>query len=47
MERVTADTFRSITRLIDWAKASTAGVDFEVRFLPTGTAAEGERNLKF
>lgn len=46
MEHVTADTFRSITRLIDWAKTSTAGVDFEVRFLPTGTAAEGERNLR-
>ena len=46
MEHVTADTFRSMTRLIDWAKASTAGVDFEVRFLPTGTAAGGERNLR-
>jgi hypothetical protein len=46
VEHVTADTFRSLTRLIDWAKASTAGADFEARFLPTGTAAADERNLR-
>lgn len=46
VEHVTAATFRSLTRLIDWAKASTAGQDFEARFLPTGAAAEGERNLR-
>src|SRR5205085_6979271 len=28
VEHVTADAFRSLTRLIDWAKASTAGADF-------------------
>jgi hypothetical protein len=43
---VTADTFRSLTRLIDWAKASTTGEDFEVRFLPAGTTAADERNLR-
>jgi hypothetical protein len=46
VEHVTADTFRSLTRLIDWAKASTASADFEARFLPTGTAAADERNLR-
>lgn len=46
MEHVTDDTFRSLTRLIDWAKASTAGADFEARFLPTGTAATDERALR-
>jgi len=38
--------FRSLTRLIDWAKASTGGADFEARFLATGTAAADERNLR-
>jgi hypothetical protein len=46
VEHVTADAFRSLTRLIDWSKSSTAGADFEARFLPTGTAAEDERNLR-
>jgi hypothetical protein len=46
VEHVTADTFRSLTRLIDWAKASTAGADFGARFLPSGTAAADERNLR-
>jgi hypothetical protein len=46
VEHVTADTFRSLTRLIDWAKASTVGADFEARFSPTGTAATDERNLR-
>jgi hypothetical protein len=46
VEHVTADMFRSLTRLIDWAKASTTGADFEARFLPTGTAAANERSLR-
>jgi hypothetical protein len=46
VEHVTADAFRSLTRLIDWAKASAAGADFEVRFLAMGTAAADERNLR-
>ncbi len=46
VEHVTADAFRSLTRLIDWAKSSTTGADFEARFLPAGTAAADERNLR-
>jgi hypothetical protein len=46
VEHIAADTFRSLTRLIDWARASTAGIDFEARFLPTGTAAADEQNLR-
>jgi hypothetical protein len=46
VEHVTTASFRSLTRLIDWAKASTDGADFEARFLPTGTAAEDERSLR-
>ena len=46
VEHVAADAFRNLTRLIEWAKASTAGADFETRFLPTGTAAADERNLR-
>ena len=46
VEHVTADTIRSLMRLVDWAKASTSGADFEARFLPTGTAAEDERSLR-
>jgi hypothetical protein len=46
VEHVNADTFRSLTHLIDWAKASDAGADFEARFLSTGTAAAAERNLR-
>jgi hypothetical protein len=46
VEHVSADAFRSLTRLIDWAKASTAGADFASRFLPSGTAAADERNLR-
>jgi hypothetical protein len=46
VEHVAADAFRSLTRLIDWAKASTAGADFEARFLSTGTAAADEQKLR-
>jgi hypothetical protein len=46
VEHVTADAFRSLTRLIDWAKASAAGADFDARFLATGTAAADEDNLR-
>src|SRR5207245_6209964 len=40
------DTVRNLSRLIDWAKASTASADFEVRFSPTGNAGRGEQNLR-
>jgi hypothetical protein len=46
VEHVATDGFRSLTRLIDWAKASTAGADFEARFLSTGTAAADEQKLR-
>ena len=46
VEHVTAETFRSLIRLIDWAKASPTGADFEAFFAPTGTAAADERNLR-
>lgn len=46
VEHVTADTFRTLTRLIDWAKASTAGAEFEARFSPTGSAGKDELNLR-
>jgi hypothetical protein len=46
VEHVTAGTFRSLTHLIDWAKASTESADFERRFLPTGAAGADERNLR-
>jgi hypothetical protein len=46
VEHVTDDTFRNLTRLIDWAKASPTGADFDARFLPTGTAAADERHLR-
>src|SRR5262249_54532111 len=46
VEHVTADVFRSLIRLIDWAKGSTAGSEFDKRFLPTGSAAKDERTLR-
>jgi hypothetical protein len=46
VEHVTPDTLRTLKRLIDWAVASTASVEFEERFLPTGAAAKAERDLR-
>jgi hypothetical protein len=46
VEHVTAETLRSLIRLIDWAKGSATGPDFEAIFSPTGTAAADERNLR-
>jgi hypothetical protein len=46
VEHVTPDTLRALKRLIDWAVASTTSVEFEERFLPTGSAAQAERNLR-
>jgi hypothetical protein len=43
---VTDDTFRNLTRLIGWAKASPTGADFDARFLSTGAAAADERSLR-
>lgn len=46
VEHVAADTFRSLERLIGWAKAGTASADFEARFSPTGNAGKDEQNLR-
>jgi hypothetical protein len=46
VEDVTASTFRNLRRLIEWSMSSTAGADFEARFLPRGTAAKDERKLR-
>jgi hypothetical protein len=46
VEHVAVDSFRSLTRLVDWAKASATAADFDARFLPTGTAAADERSSR-
>jgi hypothetical protein len=46
VEHVTADTLRTLKRLIDWAGASDFSADFEARFAPTGAAAQAERELR-
>jgi len=46
VEHVTVDTFRNLTRLIDWANASRAGADFEARFSPTGNAGKDAQTLR-
>jgi hypothetical protein len=46
VEHVTADTFRNLTRFIEWARASTVGAEFEARFLPTGDAGKDEQKLR-
>lgn len=46
VEHVTADTLRSLQRLIDWAKASTTGPEFEARFFETGSAGQNECDLR-
>jgi hypothetical protein len=45
-EQVASDPFRSLGRLIDWAKASPSGEDFERRFTDGGAAAAAERALR-
>lgn len=46
VENVAGDPFRSLTRLIEWAKASPMGEHFDARFAPGGSAAEAERALR-
>jgi hypothetical protein len=45
-EHVATDPFRSLNRLIDWAKASSSGEHFEQRFVDGGAAAAAERALR-
>ncbi len=45
-EHVAAGPLRTLDRLIDWAKASPSGEDFERRFAEGGAAAAAERALR-
>jgi hypothetical protein len=45
-ENVATARFRTLNRLIDWAKSSPSGEDFARRFAPGGAAAAAERSLR-
>lgn len=45
-EHVAVEPFRSLNRLIEWAKSDITGDDFAHRFTPKGTAAAAERTLR-
>ena len=45
VENVAAHSFRTLNRLIDWAKSSPSGEDFVRRFTDGGAAAAAERRL--
>jgi hypothetical protein len=45
-EHVAAGPLRTLNRLIDWAKASPSGEDYERRFVEGGAAAAAERALR-
>ncbi|CZT28002.1 hypothetical protein [Pseudomonas cerasi] len=45
-EHVAVASYRSINRLIDWARADVFGKDFARRFEVGGTAAASERSLR-
>ena len=45
-EHVAVASYRSINRLIDWARADVCGKDFARRFEVGGTAAASERSLR-
>ena len=45
VENVAANRFRTLNRLVDWAKSSPTGKDFERRFTD-GSAAAAERHLR-
>jgi hypothetical protein len=45
-ENVAIERFRTLNRLIDWAKSSPSGEDFARRFAPGGAAADAERSLR-
>jgi hypothetical protein len=46
VEIVAISRFRTLNRLIDWAKSSPSGEDFARRFAPDGAAAAAERSLR-
>jgi hypothetical protein len=45
-EHIAVDPFRTLNRLIDWAKASPSSSDYERRFADGGAAAAAERALR-
>ena len=45
-ENIAVDAFRTLQRLIDWAKSSPTGAHFAERFAPEGAAAQSERTLR-
>lgn len=46
VEIVAIGRFRTLNRLVDWAKSSPSGEDFARRFAPDGAAADAERSLR-
>ncbi len=46
VENVAANRFRTLNRLVDWAKSSPTGKDFARRFTGGGSAAAAERHLR-
>ena len=46
VENVAAHSFRTLNRLINWAKSSPTGEDFVRRFTDGGSAAAAERRLR-
>ncbi|MCS4251015.1 NACHT domain-containing NTPase [Pseudomonas sp. BIGb0164] len=46
VEHVTADTFRCLVRLIEWAASSRVGSEFAARFSADGNAGKEEINLR-
>ena len=46
VENVATQSFRTLNRLIDWAKSSPTGENFAHRFAGTGSAAAAERRLR-
>jgi hypothetical protein len=46
VEHVSQAKFRSLNRLIEWAKSSPTGADFEARFAPNGAASKADKALR-
>src|SRR6266705_4162842 len=46
VEHVAETRFRSLNRLIDWAKSSPTGADFEARFAPNSAVSHADKALR-
>lgn len=46
VEHVAGGKFRSLNRLIEWAKSSPTGADFEARFAASGAASNADKTLR-